>query len=223
MKIKNGVLISINQKRDIKKGHFIVPDSVTSIGDSAFYFCSGLTSITIPDGVTSIDDNAFSFCSGLTSVTIGNGVTSIGNSAFSGCSGLTSITIPDSVTSIGVGAFYGCDKLKRPNILNITTIKAVKGFYKRDSIMYCKNFLYRIGETYKEPKAKLCESGFHACTLGLDVFNYYAKNAVYCEVELSGITNEIGDDSKICGKRITIIRQLTVAEAANYKSEYKMN
>ena len=82
--------------------------SVTSIGNSAFYGCSGLTSITIPNSVTSIGDAALTLCSGLTSVTIPNSVTSIGNSAFYGCSGLTSITIPNSVTSIGKFTFYNC-------------------------------------------------------------------------------------------------------------------
>ena len=82
-----------------------------SIGGNAFYYCSGLTSITIPDGVTSIGSHAFSGCSGLTSITIPDSVTSIGYSAFSGCSNLTSITIPNSVTSIGDDAFYGCSGL----------------------------------------------------------------------------------------------------------------
>ena len=63
--------------------------SVTSIGDSAFSGCSGLTSITIPTSVTSIGESAFCWCSGLTSVTIPDSVTSIGHSAFSGCSQLT--------------------------------------------------------------------------------------------------------------------------------------
>ena len=63
--------------------------------------------VVIKDGVTSIGNNAFSYCSGLTSVTIPNSVTSIGDQAFDSCSGLTSLTIPNSVTSIGDYAFYG--------------------------------------------------------------------------------------------------------------------
>ena len=59
------------------------------------------TNTTIPNSVTSIGGSAFRDCIGLTSVTIPNSVTSIGNYAFSGCSGLTSVTIPNSVTSIG--------------------------------------------------------------------------------------------------------------------------
>ena len=89
----------------------IIPNSVTSIGGSAFYGCSGLTSVTIPNSVTSIGEYAFSNCSGLTSVTIGNSVTSIGKYAFYGCSGLTSVTIPNSVESIGDEAFRDCPEL----------------------------------------------------------------------------------------------------------------
>ena len=98
-----------------------IPDSVTSIESAAFYGCSGLTSVTIPDSVTSIGDWAFSGCSGLTSVTIPDSVTSIGESAFSGCSGLTSVTIPDSVTSIGWYAFYGCSGLTSVTIPDSVT------------------------------------------------------------------------------------------------------
>lgn len=87
-----------------------IPDSVTSIGDYAFYSC-GLTSITIPDSVTSIGPSAFENCNSLTSVAIPNSVTSIGPSAFSYCNSLTSITIPNSVTSVATRTLFYCSKL----------------------------------------------------------------------------------------------------------------
>ena len=86
--------------------------SVTSIGDSAFWGCRSLTSITIPNGVTSIGDSAFLGCSGLTRITIPDGITSIEHQMFHSCSNLTSITIPSSVTSIGDYAFRYCNNLK---------------------------------------------------------------------------------------------------------------
>ena len=86
-------------------------NSVTSIGYAAFEGCSSLTSITIPNSVTSIGYAAFEGCSSLTSITIPNSVTSIGNDAFSRCSSLSSVTIPNSVTSIGNNAFYNCSSL----------------------------------------------------------------------------------------------------------------
>ena len=88
-----------------------IPEGVTSIGSYAFYSCSYLSSITIPNSVTSIGDDAFSSCISLTSITIPEGVTSIGYDAFSSCISLTSITIPNSVTSIGSYAFSGCSSL----------------------------------------------------------------------------------------------------------------
>ena len=99
-------------------GDIVIPESityenskysVTSIGELAFIYCSGLTSIAIPNSITSIGKSAFEGCSGLTSVTIPNSVTSIGDDAFSHCSILTSVTIPNSVTSIGGSAFTNCN------------------------------------------------------------------------------------------------------------------
>ncbi len=105
--IENGVL----KKYVGPGGDVVIPEGVTSIGDRAFYWCSGLTSVTIPDSVTSIGDSAFSGCRSMRSVTLPDSVTSIGDSAFYDCSSLTSVTIPDSVTSIGGGAFSHCSSL----------------------------------------------------------------------------------------------------------------
>ena len=89
----------------------VIQQGVTSIGDRAFWDCSGLTSVTIPDGVTSIGGDAFSGCAALTSVEIPNGVTAIGGSTFSNCIRLAKVTIPKSVTSIGKNAFYYCESI----------------------------------------------------------------------------------------------------------------
>ena len=134
-----------------------IPDSVTSIGDSAFwetqfynneanwengvlycgkYLLSAKTSITecnIKKDTKLIADAAFRNCTGLASVTIPDSVTSIGASAFEGCTGLTSVIIPDSVTRIGDSAFKGCTSLTSITISDsVTSI----GFY---AFEYCKN------------------------------------------------------------------------------------
>ena len=103
----------------------IIPNGVTTIGDHAFYECTGLTSITIPNSVTTIGDHAFYECKSLASVTIPNSVTTIGYWAFEGCENLTSITIPNSVTTIGGYAFYDCKSLTSITIpYGVTSIGA---------------------------------------------------------------------------------------------------
>lgn len=116
----------------------IIPSdsSVTSIGPSAFEWCSSLTSITIPNSVTSIGDYAFGSCKGLTNVTIGNGVKSIGYNAFRDCDGLTNITIPNSVTSIGQSAFNGCDGLTGITIPESVTSIGMSAFSNCSSLTH---------------------------------------------------------------------------------------
>ena len=91
-----------------KEKNYIIPNSVTNIGDGAFWDCESLTSINIPDGVTNIGNGAFLGCKLLTNINIPDGVTNIGNAAFWGCESLTSINIPNSVTAIGNWAFEEC-------------------------------------------------------------------------------------------------------------------
>ena len=98
---------------------YSIPDSVTSIGNYAFYGCTSLTSVTIPDSVTSIGDYAFRGCTGLTEITLPDSVTSIGSYAFYGCTGLTSVTLGIGVSAINSYTFYGCTSL-----INLTLNKA---------------------------------------------------------------------------------------------------
>ena len=93
-----------------------IPESVTSIGQSAFEACFSLDSLIIKDAATSIGASAFDGCSHLTTLSLGKNITTIGDYAFQRCSYLTNVTIPQSVTSIGRQAFYLTD-------LNTLTIK----------------------------------------------------------------------------------------------------
>ena len=92
---------------------YVIPSSVTSIGNSAFSCCSSLSEVVIPSSVNSIGNSAFSCCSSLSKVVIPTSVTSIGHNVFQGCSSLSEIVIPDSVTSIGNSAFSGCSSLSK--------------------------------------------------------------------------------------------------------------
>ncbi len=137
-----------------KSGGFIIPNSVTSIGDRAFSECSSLSSITIPNGVTSIGEFAFDSCTGLTSITIPNSVTSIGWAAFSFCTGLTSVTIPNSVTSIGGHAFSSCTALTSITISNSVTI--IYG----DTFSFCTSL---ISVTIPNSVTNIGDNAFGSC------------------------------------------------------------
>jgi hypothetical protein len=99
-----------------KQKSFAIPPDVTSIGASAFYNCSSLTSISISNNVTNIGNFAFFDCISLISINIPDNVTSIGASTFSRCNSLKIINIPDNVMSIGDSAFSECSSLTSINI-----------------------------------------------------------------------------------------------------------
>ena len=141
-----------------------------SIGNSAFYGCSGLTSVTIPNSVTSIGTYAFCNCYGLTSITIPNSVTSIGSWAFESCSGLTSVMIPGGVTYIGNNPFVGCS--------NLTKIEVQAGntnYTSLDGVLFTKDMKTiraypcgKQGNTYSIPNSVTSIGNYAFCgCLGL--------------------------------------------------------
>ena len=147
-----------------------IPSSVTSIGSSAFQYCSSLTSIKIPSGVTSIGSNAFQYCSNLTSIEIPSSVTSIGNFTFHDCRSLTSIEIPSSVTSIGNSAFEGCRSLTSIEIpSSVTSI----GNYAFESCSSLTNIEIPSSVTSIGDKA------FYKC-ISLTGINVDENNQNYC-------------------------------------------
>ena len=88
-------------------------------------------------------------------------------------------------------------------------MKMYKGF---DKDLKCRDYQYQIGRTEKEESAELCERGFHACTYPMDVFGYYPPaDSRFCEVELNGVTDETGDDSKRCGTEIKVLEEIGIA------------
>lgn len=103
-----GVLVSSDKSALIAfpsgKGQtYSTPDSVTSIGDYAFWSCNSLTNVTIGNSVTKIGEQSFAHCTGLVSATFGSNLATIGGLTFNDCSSLTSVSLPDSVTGIGSG------------------------------------------------------------------------------------------------------------------------
>lgn len=171
MTINDGVLINVNNS-DISNGTFIIPNSVKSI-----------------------DDWAFAYCTSLTSVTIGNSVKSIGRGAFDLCSSLTSITIPNSVKFIGDYAFRDCNKLT-----SITENRlAYKAF---NSNLACRGFQYSENGINKyNGKIELKASGFHTCRNAFEIFNYYSgelnKDIVIYKVKL-GKNTICDNESSLC-------------------------
>lgn len=164
-----GVITGVTNYAKKNATELIIPSEIdgvkiTGIGDSAFSFCTSLTSVTIADGATSIGNSAFSFCTSLASVVIPISVKSIGSSAFSDCTSLASVVIPNSVTTIGRFAFSGCRSLTSVTIGNKVESIGDSAFQNCTSLtsIVIPNSVTSIG-VY----------AFHACT----------SLTIYCEAE----------------------------------------
>ncbi|MBO7313259.1 MAG: leucine-rich repeat protein, partial [Alistipes sp.] len=89
----------------------ILPEQLTTIGDSAFEGCTELQEIRFNKAVTTIGKMTFSECEALSAIVLGENITTIGEGAFNKCSQLESIAIPDGVSHIGNYTFYSCASL----------------------------------------------------------------------------------------------------------------
>ncbi|WP_298530676.1 leucine-rich repeat protein [uncultured Ruminococcus sp.] len=107
----------------------VIPDSVTTIEQFAFSYCSNLKSVTIPDSVTRIAESAFAECSKLESIQLPSSITKLEDDTFRSCSSLKSVTIPDKVTSIGQTAFAYCEELEEVSLPNSVTSIASSSFF----------------------------------------------------------------------------------------------
>ena len=113
--VDNTIVVDTNKREVISclnnKSKIRIPTSVTSIGDTAFGYCSSLCELLLPPSVTNIGYGAFTGCYSLRELVIPSSVTSIGEGAFSGCSSLRELVLPPSVTNICNAAFYQCTSL----------------------------------------------------------------------------------------------------------------
>ena len=198
-----------------------------AIGNSAFYECKGLTSITIPNSVTSIGERAFSSCSSLTSVTIPNSVTSIGERAFSYCHRLTSVTIGNNVTSIGDYAFGYSDELTSIYLLGKTPPTAYISSFTNKQYLNTRLYVpqgslatYQSADTWKEfwdiqefdatgienieevtPAFEITSSGIQFTAADGEAISIYAANGALVE----NIGNYAGEEITL-DKGVYIVR-----------------
>ena len=156
--VKEGTRIICNNAfAGCSLSNIAIPDSVTAIGDGAFWGCSSLPNIVIPNSVTAIGDSAFSDCSSLSNIVIPDSVTAIGDGAFWGCSSLSNIVIPDSVTAIGKCAFSDCSSLSKIVIPNSVTSIGDSAFFDCSSLpnIVIPNSVTSIGDSAFEDCSSL--------------------------------------------------------------------
>ncbi len=161
-----------------------IPSGITSIGNYAFWNCSGLTSINIQNSVKSIDEKAFSFCINLISVIIPDSVTLIGENVFEDCRSLTSITIGKSVNSISRNSFIGCKGL---NLINVDT--ANQNYSSSDGVLFNKSQTVLI----KYPEAKTDSHYYIPTTVDSIVGYAFGGNYNLASVTISDGIITIGD------------------------------
>lgn len=188
--------------------HVTIPNSVTSIANSAFYRCSNLKNVAFSDSVMSIGDYAFSGCSSLTSVIMPNSMTSIGENVFRDCSNLKNVTFSESMTSTGYSTFWGCSALT-----SVTLPKSLTCIYY-DTFVNCSS-LENI--TIPNSVTSIKDWAFHHCENLKTVINfsnlelvkgdesngyvaYYADKVINADMQIGDFFfDRVGDDYYLTG------------------------
>ena len=187
-----------------------IGESVTTIGDHAFYGCIGLTSLTIPDSVTTIGEGAFYGCTqvieiengvsyvdkwaidfddSVAEVILRNDAVGIADYAFGWCYNLTSVVIPDLVTTIGGHAFSGCDNLQQINWDAV----AVNDFDYHDNVFYNSGTANCMTVTFSDRVQRIPSYAFYDCasltsvTIGESVMTI-GDSAFYGCIRLTSLT-----------------------------------
>ena len=191
-------------KKDEK---FVIPSSVTSIGDGTFYQCKNLREIILPSSVTSIGNEVFWECVNLEEITLPSGVTNIGDDVFWVCRSLETIILPSSVTSIGRRVFTDCSNLREINIA-----ESNKVYRAIDGVLYTKDLKtiirYPVG---KEDKKFVIPSGI--TSIGDEAF-YQCKSLK--NITLPPSVTSIGKGAFwVCRSLETIILPSSVTSIGN--------
>lgn len=138
-RVNNGVLFNITGTTLIcypagRQGSYTIPNTVTTIGTSAFSGCTGLTSVSIPNSVTIVGAGAFFNCFNLVSAVLPNSLTGIGNSAFANCYSILSINIPNGIRRLEYGTINNCNSLTSVTLSNTLTTLEGRNIYACQSL-----------------------------------------------------------------------------------------
>lgn len=182
----NGVLFNKDKTKIIQfpEGSSLtsykIPDTVTTIGNSAFSFCKNLLSVTIPASVKTIENSAFAYCDGFTDITIPENVIQVGNDAFATCKNLKTVTIADGVESLGARVFMDCVKLETVSIPASVKTIGEKPFLRCESLQTFavdeNNYNYsndEYGVLFNKEKTHLIQY-----VLGSDAIQYVIPDTV---------------------------------------------
>ena len=149
-----------------------MPNSVTSIGEMAFYRCHELKTVNLSDSLRSIAPLAFAQCEKIESIKLPKTLTSLGYSAFNGCSGLKTVKLPPELTSIESSVFGNCSSLTGVTIPPKVRSIGYEAFYKCSGLTYI---------TLPDSLTQMGVSAFHYCS-GLEHIFSYIKNPSQCDV-----------------------------------------